>query len=487
MTYTETQDYLFALRSLGSKFGLERMRTLYERAGNPGAGVPIIHVAGTNGKGSVCAMLEAVARANGCRTGLFTSPHLLRLGERVQVNRQPLSEAQIVDYVRALRPLCEQIAGGDPQGHPTFFELMTVIALRHFEREGCDVILLETGLGGRLDSTNVVHPAVTIITSIGLDHQEILGETLEAIAAEKAGIIKRGIPLVLGKLPEQARRVVLEKAAVENVSVLEAQAYFEPASLAVSASKTAAEPLPPQLRAAGNAASVDLDGTACGSGRIHLRPYPQTSLAGTFQRRNAAVALLAYEQLHAVCPQIRYDAQASLAALRSVHWAGRWQSIHLSDGDELILDSSHNEEGAGALEENLARFVQEHGVKPIVVTGALGAGRAAALLAVIARYAATIFLVKVAQPRACSLEQMQAAIPPSFEGKVFTATVEGLFCAGQGRGGELAACATDEPVLVTGSIYLIGEVLTRLHGETSAEAVHLQDKLPQTDKETHSG
>lgn len=476
MTYAEAQDYLFALRTIGSKFGLERMRALYDATGRPGSAIPTLHVAGTNGKGSVCAMAEAILRANGYRTGLFTSPHLLRLGERVQVNRQVLGETEIIRYVQELRPVCEAIAAGDMQNHPTFFELMTVIALLHFEHSACEVIVMETGLGGRLDSTNVLHPAAAAITSIGLDHQEILGNTLEKIALEKAGIIKQGVPLVLGRLPKEAELIMTRQAETVKAPVVRAGQFFTdtaatgeaspaqtaPLAQSLAASEPPLQPLPPLPPL--------------------LRAYPQTSLCGDFQRRNAAVALLLCEQLQTVAG-FKIDEAKALAALRGVEWAGRWQQLRLSDGRELILDASHNEEGARALEENLSRFVRERGSKPVVITGALGAERARSLLAVIARYATQIILVEVAQPRACSVVQLQAAVAADFTGSVQSAGVEALFLPGSAPGPVLAQLAqtagmAKTPVVVTGSIYLIGEILTRLYGEVSNEAVHLQDKIP---------
>lgn len=454
MTYAETQEYLFSLRTLGSKFGLERMQRFYDAAGRPANAVPVIHVAGTNGKGSVCAMVEAIARACGLRTGLFTSPHLLRLGERVQVDREALSQEQIVAYASELKPLCERLCAGDMRDHPTFFELMTVIALCHFERRQCGIAILETGLGGRLDSTNIVSPVVTAITSIGLDHQEILGESLEQIAAEKAGIIKPGVPLVLGDVPPQAEAVILARAQALGAPVLRVRDYF----------------LLLDSAAALNAPSVALSGA---------KPeYPQTSLSGDFQRRNAAAALLIWEQF---CRSsgTAFNREAALAALRQVSWAGRWQCLTLAGGRELILDASHNEEGSRALEDNLHHYAQSTGYQPpLIVTGVLGMTRAEPLFRVIARYARAITLVEVHQPRACAPQQLLGAVPADFAGEVFTAQVSELFPGGETLGGVLA----DErfagvPVIVTGSIYLIGEVLSQICNEHSQEAIRLQDKI----------
>src|SRR5881628_575066 len=237
MLYNQAIEFLYELRLFGAKLGLENTRKLAEMAGNPQQRLRFIHVAGTNGKGSTCAMLESIYRAAGLRVGLFTSPHLVSFRERIQVNRQLLSESDVVRLVAYLR---EQSRAGvspapeaergcpthgreatvepqeiptsagrlDPYGIqtrvvldrrdacPTFFEFVTVMALNYFAEQNCDLVIWETGMGGRLDATNIVTPLVSVITNIQFDHQQWLGHTLAQIAAEKAGIIKPGLPVV---------------------------------------------------------------------------------------------------------------------------------------------------------------------------------------------------------------------------------------------------------------------------------------------------
>ena len=188
--YGRIRDYLYSLKHKGSKYGIDRMRLFAEQLGQPQLKFPCIHVAGTNGKGSTCSMLEAIYRANGYKTGLYSSPHLIRQGERVQVNREILDEADIVAYTERLRPIADALGAADADDHPSFFEFMTAMAFLRFAEAEVDIALIETGLGGRLDATNVVDPELSIITSISLDHVEQLGDTLTAIASEKAGIIK---------------------------------------------------------------------------------------------------------------------------------------------------------------------------------------------------------------------------------------------------------------------------------------------------------
>src|SRR5215831_4595620 len=184
MNYSEAIQFLYSLRWFGAKLGLENTRRLAELAGNPHRRLRFIHVAGTNGKGSTCAMLESIYRAAGLRVGLFTSPHLVSFRERIQINRQFISENDVVRLVEKLNPLCATFADGH---QPTFFEAVTIMALLYFAEQKCDLVIWETGLGGRLDATNIVTPLVSVITNIQYDHQEWLGETLANIAAEKAG------------------------------------------------------------------------------------------------------------------------------------------------------------------------------------------------------------------------------------------------------------------------------------------------------------
>src|SRR5688572_13137622 len=222
--YAAVTEYLFALKARGGKFGIDRMTTLTAALDHPERAVPCVHIAGTNGKGSVAAMLDAILHSAAWRTGLYTSPHLVKLGERVQVERRILSEQEIVDYVRELRPVAERVSANEPDDHASFFEFMTAMAFLQFARKRCDISIIEVGLGGRLDATNIVVPEVSVITSIAVDHCEFLGTELRQIAAEKAGIIKTGRPVVMGRMPAEAdatiRRIPVERGA-RVVSVAE--------------------------------------------------------------------------------------------------------------------------------------------------------------------------------------------------------------------------------------------------------------------------
>lgn len=411
--YPEVAARLVARRAEGPRFGIDRMRLLAAALGHPERAVPCLHVAGTNGKGSVSAMLDAILRAAGWRTGMYTSPHLVHIGERVQVDRHPLTEEEIIAYAAELEPVAERLAARDPGDAPAFFEMMTAMAFLQFARKGCDVSVIEVGLGGRLDATTVVTPEVAVITSIAMDHCEILGNTLGRIAAEKAGIIKPGRPLVVGRVPPEAEEVIARIAAERGAPVRWVRQVYGD----------------------------------------DLAAYPRTSLEGDYQRWNAATATLAAESLDA---RWRITPAVIRAGLAAVDWPGRWQRTR-AGGRLVILDSSHNPEGAAVLASNLARLVAETGRRPLVITGILGAVRARPLLAAIAEHAAEIVLVPPDQPRACSVEELRALIPQSFTGPVRAGRVEVLF-PGPGR---CTAGPPDGVVVVTGSLYLLGEVLTR--------------------------
>lgn len=411
--YAAVATRLFGRKAEGSRFGIDRMRLLAAALGHPERAVPCLHVAGTNGKGSVSAMLDAILRAAGWRTGLYTSPHLVHLGERVQVDRHPLTEDEIIAYDAELEQVAARLGAADSGDTPAFFELMTAMAFLQFSRKACDVSVIEVGLGGRLDATSVVTPEVAVITSIAMDHCEILGDSLGQIAAEKAGIIKPGRPLVVGRVPREAEAVIARIAAERGAPVRWVRQVYGD----------------------------------------DLAAYPRTSLEGDYQRWNAATATLAAEALDA---RWRLSPGVVHAGLAAVDWPGRWQRVR-AGGRLVILDSSHNPEGAAVLSSNLARLVAETGRRPVVITGILGSVRARPLLAAIAEHAAEIVLVPPDQPRACTVEELRELIPAAFSGPVRAGRVDTLFP----EGGACDAGPPDGVVVVTGSLYLLGEVLTR--------------------------
>ena len=424
--YNATRDYLYSLKYQGSKYGIDRMRLFVNALGHPERAFPIIHVAGTNGKGSTCSMLEAIYRANGYKTGLYSSPHLVRQGERVQVNREILDEADIVAYTQQLKPLAEQIGAHDPDDHPSFFEFMTAMALLRFDEAQVDLAFIETGLGGRLDATNVVDPELSIITSVSLDHIEQLGDTIEQITSEKAGIIKPGKPVLIGKLPAVAEALVRRVAQENGCKVTSVRERFPDVGI-----------------------------------------LPATNLSGSCQRWNAATAVAATEILGERFP---IKPALTATALQSINWPGRWQTIQLAD-KTLILDASHNPEGSEMLDENLTKLVAHLGTKPIIVAGTLGEFRARSLMAVVNRFARELHLLAPDQSRATPTDVLESCIPDTNTAPIYHQQLEDIFPA-------VGICTLGESgdtIVVTGSLYLIGEVLERLTCETPVQQGKLQD------------
>lgn len=427
--YREACQYLASLKSVGVTLGLGRMERLMEKLGRPDERVAAVHIAGTNGKGSVAAMMEAIFRQVGWKTGLYTSPHLVRLGERIQVNRSPLTEAEIVIGTETLGLIVEEMKRehGDEAARPSYFEFMTALAFWHFERSSCDISVIEVGLGGRLDATNIVSPELSVITSIGLDHTELLGDTLAKIAAEKAGIIKPNTPIVIGYLPQEAETVIRAIAADKRAPLFSTREKFgnEPSAL------------------------------------------PSTNLVGDYQRRNAATATLAAAVL---APHWKLNPDGIAAALLQVDWAGRWQRFAVDDRT-VILDCSHNAEGMTTLAANLDALEEETGRRPVVIAGALGLARGQVMVEVIATRAKEIFFVQPAQRRATPTAELLRFLPEQGRVPARESSVAALFPS-------MGVCRAGSPgdvVVVTGSIYLAGEVLARLEPKRGPYEGDLQD------------
>lgn len=426
--YESVRRYLYGLKSHGPKYGIDRMRVLSERLGNPERAFPVIHIAGTNGKGSVAAMLENILRSAGCKTGFYTSPHLVRQGERVQINREILSEQRIVDYVRELQPVAAELGTRDAHDHPSFFEFMTAMAFLHFMRNNVDIAVIETGLGGRFDATNVVRPELSVITEIGYDHMDVLGDSLEKIAMEKAGIIKNSRPVVAAILAPEAEAVIRRTSAERGCEYTSVRDVFgdDPAA------------------------------------------YPDTNLNGSHQRRNAATAAVAAHRLRSL-----FNLPDGLIAnaLLTVNWPGRWQSIEAA-GRMFIFDAAHNPEGAKCLDENLEKLVSRNKTQPHLVVGVLGAIRAQSVIPVAAHHARSLSLVSVPdQARSCTPEELRQWIPKEFAGSVELTNVEALFPGKR----SCALGQTGDTIVVTGSIYLVGQVMDRILNDPPVGQGTLQD------------
>lgn len=412
----ETLSYLYNLRNRGSSFGIDRMSRFVELLEFPQESFPIIHVAGTNGKGSVCAMLDSIYRANGYKVGLFSSPHLVELGERVRVNGQNITDEQIEAWVGKLKSIAQKMETEQKGNHPTFFEFMTAIAFLFFKQNKVDLAIVETGLGGRLDSTNVVKPELCIITTVSKDHCSILGDSLEAIAKEKAGIIKNKTPVLVGWLSFSTFEVIR----------LIAEARCAPFHTVKD---------------------------------LAPNEWATTNMQGSYQRQNASIALRASDILDYKLPVV---STKSKAALEDVRMLGRWQTIE--GKPKIILDACHNSAGAVCLRENL-KNLQE---KPEVWIGVLGEDRAVDIMAVVAEFAKSIKLFEVNQPRACSFAFLRSIIPKSFRGEVVNFELKKVKES-------LMYSDTKNTILVTGSIYLIGDILCLLNSSNFEQKFNWSD------------
>ena len=417
-SYIEARDWLYSLRNKGSQYGIERMQMFAQSMGHPQNTYSVIHVAGTNGKGSVCAMLESIFRSAGYKTGLFCSPHLLHQGERVKVNNSPMTEYDLLDATNALLPIAEKISENNENNHPTFFEWMTGIAFEHFHKAKVDLAIFETGLGGRLDSTNVVSPIVSVITSIGLDHVEILGDTHEKIAFEKGGIIKPKVPVVIGKVPDEAMEVFQSLAKERNSQLFSVEENFNESNL------------------------------------------PKTNLAGKIQQWNAATARLTCQVLQENYP-VCNDSISS--GLQNTDMPGRWSKMEVN-GRTIILDGAHNEDATDALCENLQTLINKTGKRPILVVGFTGSvHRANAFIPKVIPFAEIIIKVEPTHERGLYINSYGEGLA---EGKL-----SNLFPVAQ----QCEIVPLDRPVVVTGSLYLVAEVMERIQGTSSTGQQKLQD------------
>ena len=364
MTYSDAIQFLYDLRWFGAKFGLANTLKLAALAGNPQERLRFIHVAGTNGKGSTCAMLESIYRAAGLRVGLFTSPHLVTFGERIQIDRVAIEEGEVVELIEGIRPLLTHFPEGE---HPTFFEVVTVMALRYFAARDCDLVVWETGLGGRLDATNIVTPLASVITNIQYDHQKWLGKTLESIAFEKAGIIKAGCPVITGAHAPEAFEVIAAKAREMDA--------------------------PLRLVWPEEARRPPLD-------RVAL------PLRGEHQRMNAAVAVATARILGQQLPVVD---EILRRGLLQVHWAGRLQLVAGASGQKLLLDGAHNIGGMEILVSALEEVFPN--TKPTLVMGILGDKDWAVMCRMVAPRAGRILLVPVNSERTAGAPGTGGCLP----------------------------------------------------------------------------
>jgi dihydrofolate synthase / folylpolyglutamate synthase len=402
--------YLFGLEQFGIKFGLENISTLLAHLGHPERAFPTVHIAGTNGKGSVTAMVDAALRAAGHRSARYTSPHLVHVRERFVVDGQPVKDAALIDAIADVRGAVGELRStGTLEGEPTFFEATTAVAFELFRRAGVDVAVIEVGLGGRLDATNVITPMAAAITSIGFDHERYLGTSLREIAIEKAGIIKRGVPVVVGDLPPEARRAVEEIAEARGAELVIAT-------------------------------------------EARLTPHVPLALRGRHQEKNAAVAAAILDVVDA--RGMTVPPAAVVDGLTHVTWPGRLDLRSFGAGREALLDAAHNPDGAAALAAYLAESWPE---RPPLVFAAMSDKDARGMFRALLPAVGSLVLTRASNPRsaepaalAAQAREVAPALPLAIE---------------PSRTAALHAAWRQSPrIVVAGSIFLLGDVMKEMDG-----------------------
>jgi dihydrofolate synthase/folylpolyglutamate synthase len=402
-------SYLFSLEQFGIKLGLDNMSALVARLGHPERAFRSIHIAGTNGKGSVTAMVDAAIRAAGHRSARYTSPHLVDLAERFVIDGRPVARDTMISAVADVRDAVESLrADGSLNVQPTFFEVTTAVAFELFRRAGVETAVLEVGLGGRLDSTNVVSPIATAITAIALDHERYLGSTLAEIALEKAGIIKPGVPVVIGDLAPDALAVIERIARERGAEVIRSSAA--------------------------DAAAFTI------------------GLRGRHQAANAAIAVRLLELLNV--QGLAIPASAIAGGLADPGWPGRLDLRRLADGRELLLDAAHNPAGAASL----ASYLRERATAPLpLVFAAMRDKNISGILAALAPVIDSLVVTRASNPRSAdpsAIAEQARAVAPSLP--VSIEPTPGAALA--------AAWRQSNTIVVAGSIFLLGDVLRQVDG-----------------------
>ena len=420
-------EYLLSLEHFGMKFGLANIRTLCTALGQPHTKYRNILIAGTNGKGSVTAMVDCALRTAGVKTGRYTSPHLVRVEERFTINGRPVATEILVAAIEHVHRVIDKLlAAGTLEASPTFFEVTTAIAFELFRNAGVELAVLEVGLGGRLDSTNIVEPVAAAVTSIDFDHEQYLGTTLKAIAAEKAGVIRAGIPVVVGPLESEAREVLEAMCASAGAQFIDAE---RGTTIATHTS----------------------EGRTTLSVKTPLRDYGHIPLGlrGAHQIANAVVAIRLLEQLEKLVPVGR---DAIVSGLRDVQWPGRLQLVEADSGKRVLLDAAHNPAGSWAL----AQYLKQEFPEPLpFVFGAMRDKDAALMLKTLLPVASSMTMTEPHNTRARSADEL-AALARTFSPRCRIDTEP------EPKEALERAWTRCPLVCATGSLFLVGDILASL-------------------------
>lgn len=413
MGYQASLDYLYSLQRFGIKLGLENTARLLERLGNPQDDLRIVHIAGTNGKGSTASALASILRQAGVRTGLYTSPHLHSFTERIQIDGKPVSEQIVAELIEEIRPIAMELG-------TTFFEFATALALLCFQRSGINWAVLEVGMGGRLDATNVVRPELTMVTSVSLDHADHLGSSLAEVAGEKAGIFKSGVPVVSARQSKAADKVVGEQANALDAPLFTAGEDFS------------WRPTEDGFNYQG--LDLSLDGLVPG-------------LTGSHQLENLSLALAATELLKRQGLQV--SSEAMRCGIAKVRWPGRLEWMQ----GGVLLDGAHNPAGADAL----GKYLAEQKLDKVHWVAGLKADKDfKAILAPLLPITGQLYLCEPPVEEAVPPEKLaECAHAADVSAQIFASPEQALAAA-------VAAKKNDEIILVAGSLFLVAALRERL-------------------------
>jgi len=415
-------DWINGLRYAGEKNGLANTRALLERMGNPEKQLRMVHVAGTNGKGSTCSMLERMLRGCGLKTGLYTSPYLMRFPERMRVNGVPIDDESLIRITSRVREETEKLLAEGVK--PTTFELGTAITLTYFAEQKVDIAVIEVGLGGRLDSTNVIQPEVCLIAPIGMDHTKVLGDTLVQIAGEKAGIIKEGVPAAVApQQNDEIMQVFRNTAARMHSQLLEVRRE----EIDVTASD------------------------ARGADFVFRGQKARISLAGDHQIENACLALSGVELLRS--RGFDLPEEQCLAALEKAVWPGRLEWL----SDSLLIDGAHNPHGAKALYAYAKKHLSDRKIVPVI--GMMKDKDVESCVALYADLSKEAVATQIDYPRAMPSDELRDLLISHGVNAVSEGTVPSAVRRAQEIAGD------DGIVLVCGSLYVVGEVRLLLRGD----------------------
>ncbi|WP_089608700.1 bifunctional folylpolyglutamate synthase/dihydrofolate synthase [Dehalobacterium formicoaceticum] len=422
MEYLEAMDYLKNLTTFGINLGLGRIQNLLTRLGNPEKKVSFIHVGGTNGKGSTCAMLASVLQQSGMRVGLFTSPHIHSYTERIRINGVEIGEKDIARLITELRVHLDQMVQEGLE-HPTEFEVSTALALLHFAQEEVDMAIMEVGLGGTIDSTNVIMPSISIITNVAMDHMDYLGNTLEEISAVKAGIIKKGRDVITAADHPAVLRIIREKAELEQAPLWEYGQDFSVEALSHSEE--------------GQGFHCMVQGKTYSNLKITLR--------GVHQLKNASLAVAAAVKLGVGEPAIR-------EGLARASWPCRLETVRQKP--LVVIDAAHNHHGIKVLVQALKEYWPEK--KKVLLLGMLADKEREKVVSEIAPLADKVVVTKPNNPRAGSWRQVAEFL------KDYVDKIEVEENIGQAVDKALALTGEEEMLVITGSIYMVSEARAHL-------------------------